>query len=67
VIQTRDRKIKGYVPFQGRSAGRRRYLRTFSFWRFVVEFVDVVGSCSLQEYDGFLKSIFLISMQVVRR
>ncbi len=36
------------IPFQGRSAGRRRCRRTFSFWRLVVEFVDVGA--------GFLKS-----------
>lgn len=33
------------VPFQGRSAGRRKYRRTFSLWRLVVE-VGVVGDAS---------------------
>jgi len=39
------------VPFQGRSAGRRRYRRTSSFWRLVVDII-VVGVASSSEFKA---------------
>lgn len=47
------------VPCQGRSAGRRKYRRTFSLWRLVVEAVVVgVASSELQDSGSIFAKFF---------